>query len=150
MPTFMPTNKIGKFLTASAELKALSDKAQKLLQLQNTFFDSAPPLLAQACRVKNFREGMLYIVVENAAVAAKLKQLTPRLISNIHKFEPQVTGIQVTVQVTRSRNEAGRPSRKKELSIDSIDKLKDLSEKIPDSPLKSALTNLVRRHRPQQ
>ncbi|MDP2239530.1 MAG: DUF721 domain-containing protein [Burkholderiales bacterium] len=142
----MPTNKIGKFLTASAELKALSDKAQKLLQLQNTFFDSAPPSLAQASRVKNFRAGMLFIVVENAAVAAKLRQLTPRIISNIRKFEPQVTGIQVTVQVTRSQNEASLPSRKNKISLDSIDKLRNLSEKIVNSPLKSALTNLVRRH----
>jgi len=142
----MPTNKIGKFLTASAELKALSDKAQKLLQLQNTFFDSAPPSLAQASRVKNFRAGMLFIVVENAAVAAKLRQLTPRIISNIRKFEPQVTGIQVTVQVTRSQSEASLPSRKNKISLDSIDKLRNLSEKIANSPLKSALTNLVRRH----
>jgi len=146
----MPTNKIGQFLTASAELKALSDKARRLLQLQNTFFDSIPPALAQASRVKNFREGILFIVVENAAVAAKLKQLTPRLIRNIRKFEPQVTGIQVTVQVTSSRNEAGPPVRKNYLSIDSIDKLRNLSEKIPASPLKLALTNFVRRHSRQQ
>lgn len=146
----MPTNKIGQFLTASAELKALSDKAQRLLQLQNTFFDSAPPLLAQACRVKNFREGVLFIVAENTAVAAKLRQLTPRLLSNIRKQEPQITGIQVTVQVTGSRNEVGRPPQKNEISFDSIDKLRNLSERIPASPLKLALTNLVRRHSRQQ
>lgn len=142
----MPTSKIGTFLTASAELKVLSEKAQRLLQLQNMFFDAAPPSLAQACRVKNFREGMLYIVVESAAVAAKLRQLTPRLVSNMRKFEPQVTGIQVTVQVTRSRIEVARPAQKNELSVDSIDKFRNLSGKIAASPLKSALTNLVRRH----
>ena len=146
----MPTNKISKFLTASAELKALSDKAQRLLQLQNTFFDSAPPLLAQACRVKNFREGVLFIVAENTAVAAKLRQLTPRLLSNIRKQEPQITGIQVAVQVTGSRNEVARPPQKNEISVDSIEKLRNLSERIPASPLKSALTNLVRRHSRQQ
>lgn len=146
----MPTNKIGQFLTASAELKALSDKAQRLLQLQNTFFDSAPPLLAQACRVKNFREGVLFIVAENTAVAAKLRQLTPRLLSNIRKQEPQITGIQVAVQVTGSQNEVDRPPQKNEISVDSIDKLRNLSERIPASPLKSALTNLVRRHSRQQ
>lgn len=146
----MPANKIGRFLTASAELKALSDQAQRLLQLQNTFFDSAPPLLAQASRVKNFREGVLFIVAENTAVAAKLRQLTPRLLINIRKQESQITGIQVTVQVTGSRNEAGRPAKKNEISVDSIDKLRNLSERIPASPLKSALTNFVRRHsRPQ-
>ena len=146
----MPTNKIGQFLTASAELKALSDKAQRLLQLQNTYFDSAPPLLAQTSRVKSFREGILLIVAENTATAAKLRQITPRLLTNIRKHEPKITGIKVDVQVNRSRNEVGYPSRKNELSIDSIDKLRDLSDRIPASPLKSALTNLVRRHSRKQ
>lgn len=142
----MPANRIGRFLTASVELKALSAKAQRLLELQNMFFDSAPPTLARACRVKNFREGMLFIVVENAAVAAKIRQLTPRLIRNIRKFEPQVTGIQVSVQVMGAQNEIDHSAKKKGIAIDSIDEFRNLSEKIPDSPLKSALTNLVRRH----
>ncbi len=146
----MPTNKIGNFLKNSAEFKALSDKAQRLLQLQNTFYESAPPQLAQASRVKNFREGMLFIVTDNTATAAKLRQITPRLLNNIRKHEPQITGIQVTVQVTRSRNEAIRPVRNNELSSDSIDKLRNLSESIPASPLRSALTNFVRRHGRQE
>jgi len=142
----MPTNKIGNFLKDAAEFKALSDKAQRLLQMQNAFYESAPPQLAQASRVRNFREGMLYIVTENTATAAKLRQIAPRLLSNIRKHEPQITGIQVTVQVTRSQIEAGQPSQKNELSPDSIEKFRNLSESIPTSPLRSALTNLVRRH----
>lgn len=118
--------------------------------LQNMFLGSTPPLLAQSSRVKNFKGGVLFIVAENSATAAKLRQLTPRLLSNIRKQEPQITGIKVDVQVNRSRNEVDRPSRKKELSVDSIDKLRNLSDRIPASPLKSALTSLVRRHSPKQ
>ena len=142
----MPTHKIGNLLTAPGELKALSGKAQRLLRLQQEFLDAAPPALAQATRVKNYREGTLLISADNAAVAAKLKQLAPRLLIIIRKNEPQVTGIQVAVQVRKSQNDARTKSKKQQLSIDSIEKFRMLSEAVPDSPLKSAIANLVRRH----
>jgi len=82
----------------------------------------------------------------SAAVAAKLRQLAPRLLVIIQKQDSQVTGIQISVQVTKSQNNARTQSNKSTLSIDSIDKFKTLSEEVPDSPLKSALAKLVRRH----
>jgi hypothetical protein len=142
----MPTHKIGNLLTAPGELKTLSGKAQWLLRLQQEFLDAAPPALAQATRVKNFREGTLFILADNAAVAAKLRQLAPRLLVIIRKNQPQITGIQVAVQVRKSQNEVRTKSKKETLSIDSIDKFRRLSEAVPDSPLKSAIAKLVRRH----
>lgn len=142
----MPTQKIGDLLTAPGELKTLSGKAQRLLRLQQVFFDATPPALAQASRVKNYREGTLFILTGSAAVAAKLRQLAPRLLVIIQKQDSQVTGIQISVQVTKSHSNARTQSKKEILSIDSIEKFKILSEEVPDSPLKSALANLVRRH----
>lgn len=142
----MPAHRIGKLLAIPGELKALYDKAQHLLRLQQVFSESAPSSLAQASRVKNYREGTLFILADSAAVAAKLRQLAPRLLVNIQKQEPQITGIQVAVQVSGSQNGLDSVSKNNELSIDSIEKFKKLSEAIPDSPLKSALANLVRRH----
>ena len=142
----MPTQKIGDLLTAPGELKTLSGKAQRLLRLQQFFFDAIPPALAQASRVKNYREGTLFILTGSAAVAAKLRQLAPRLLVIIQKQDSQVTGIQISVQVMKSQNNARMQSKKETLSVDSIDKFKTLSEEVPDSPLKLALANLVRRH----
>ena len=142
----MPTIKIGTLLTAPGELKALSGKAQRLLRLQQEFHDAAPPALAGATRVKNYREGTLVISADNAAVAAKLRQLTPRLLVIIRKNQPEVTGIQVVVQVRKSQNEGRAKSGKKALSIESIEKFRALSEGVADSPLKAAIAGLVRRH----
>jgi hypothetical protein len=141
----MPAQKIGTLLTTSGDLKALSEKARRVLQLQQVFFASAPPSLAQASRVGNYRAGTLFLLADNAAVAAKLRQLAPRLLLNIRKQEPQVTGIQVAVQVTKSRAGPGTRPAKGRLSTDSIGHFSKLSERMPDSPLKTALTNLVRR-----
>lgn len=142
----MPTHKIGDLLTAPGELKTLSGKAQRLLRLQQVFFDAAPPALAQATRVKNYREGTLFILTDSAAAAAKLRQLAPRLLVIIRKQEPQITGIQIAVQVRKSQSKGRTESKNETLSVDSIDKFRILSEGMPDSPLKSALANLVRRH----
>lgn len=142
----MPLHSIGKLITASGELKTLYGKTQRLLRLQQVFSDSTPSALAQASRVKSYRAGTLYILADNAAIAAKLRQLIPRLLVIIQKQEPQITGIQVAVQVTKSQDKSAKPPNKGGLSSDSIDKFRLLSEQTPDSPLKSALTNLVRRH----
>lgn len=142
----MPAHKIGRLLAASNDLKALSGKARCLSELQRMFFDCAPRSLAEASRVKNYRAGTLFLVAENAAVAAKLLQLAPRLLSTIRKQELQVTKIHVSVQVTSSQAEPRTESRKKILTPDSIHKFTKLAEHLPESPLKSAITGLVRRH----
>ena len=141
----MPAHKIGSWL-ASGELRALSSKAQRLTELQQVFFDSAPPSLAQASRVKNYRAGTLFLLADNAAVAAKLKQLAPRLVLTIQKREPEITGIRVEVQVKASEHEPPARIKCSSLPTDSIEHFRKLSEAIPESTLKSALTNLVRRH----
>ena len=142
----MTAQKIGSWL-ASGELRTLSSKAQRLTELQQVLFDSAPPPLAQASRVKNYQAGTLSLLADNAAVAAKLKQLAPRLLLNIQKRVPEITGIRIEVQVKYSGYPTQARVKNSSLPIDSIEHFKKLSEVIPDSPLKSALTNLVRRHR---
>lgn len=141
----MPAQKIGSWL-ASGELRTLSRKAQRLTELQQVFFGSAPAPLAQASRVKNYQAGTLFLLADNAAVAAKLKQLAPRLLVTIQKLEPEVTGIRIEVQVNESQYKTQAKVKKISLRIDSVEHFRKLSEAIPDSPLRSALTNLVRRH----
>lgn len=142
----MPAQKIGSWL-ASGELGALSGKAQRLAELQQIFFDSAPPSLAQASRVKNYRAGTLFLSADNAAVAAKLKQLAPRLLVNIQIRVPEITGIRVEVQVRAPPSERQARIKNSSLSADTIEIFRKLSEAIPESTLKAALNNLVRRHR---
>lgn len=141
----MPAQKIGTLLTASGDLATLSAKARRLSDLQQVFNQSAPPQLASASRVKNFRAGTLFLLVDNATVAAKLRQLVPRVLLNIQKTEAEVTGIQIQVQVISSTNRPSDEVKKSVLSPETIDKFKMLSERVPDQNLKSALTKLVRR-----
>jgi hypothetical protein len=140
----MPLHTLGKLLSATPELKALQAHTRRVLELQTLYLRSAPRELAGSSRVKNFRAGTLYISADSAAVAAKLRQLTPRLLASIQKFEKQVTGIRIEVQV--SGMQSGRERKKHALPAQAIEKFDALSRRVANEDLKSALANLVRRH----
>lgn len=142
----MPAQKIGSWL-ASGELRTLSRKVQRLTELQRVYLDSAPRSLAAASRVKNYRAGTLFLLADNAAVATKLKQLAPRLLITLQRQVPEVTGIRVHVQVKESPLMLRTSVTKRALSAETIENFRRLSDALPASPLKAALTGLVRRHR---
>jgi len=137
---------IGNLLGRSQVMKNLTAAAGRLQKLQKTFIDAAPVELASACRVKNYHSGTLIVAAGNSAVAAKLRQLVPSMLATIRKQEPEATGIRIEVQVsapTQTTRAAVQPAG---LPSDSIDKFRQLASRLDDSPLKSALTNLIRHH----
>ena len=91
----MPAHKIDFYLNSSNSLRRLADAARRIAELQQVFLKIAPQPLTQACCVKQLRAGTLFLLAENAAVAAKLKQLAPRLLTAYEKLGCEVTSIKV-------------------------------------------------------
>ena len=143
----MTLQKIQTLLGASDELKGLSARTRRLRELQTLYVGSAPRELAEASRVRNYRAGTLFVSADNAAVAAKLKQLAPTVLASIRKSEAEITALRIDVQVSGAAYERRPKSRKVPLSPDALGKLESLSERVADGGLKSALESLVRRHR---
>lgn len=143
----MPTRRIGNLLASSDELQALSRQAQRLAELQQVLFEAVPPALSKATRVKNHRGGTLILLADNAAVAAKLRQLAPRLLLHLQIRTVEVTGIRVEVQVKAPQISTGNDVTKRVLPTDAVKDFGKLSDALPASPLKSALTRLVARRR---
>jgi len=143
----MPLHPLGKLLGATDELKALSARMRRLRELQTLYVRSAPRELASASRVKNLRTGTLLVSADNAAIAAKLKQLAPTLLASIRKTEAEVTGLRIEVQVSGAAHERRPKSKKRPLSTDAIEKFDELAKRVEDGGLKTALANLVRRHK---
>ena len=143
----MPAHKIGTLLTESSELRALSRRAQHLAELQHALSDGIPRPLARACRVKGFRSGTLVVAAENSAVAAKLRQLAPRLLERLRKLDEQVTGIRIEVQVAAQQNGLGKRSQKHALDARVIADFERLEATLKDSPLRRAVGALVQRHK---
>jgi hypothetical protein len=141
----VPVQKIGDVIANSGNLRSLAQLARRLEDLQHLLFEAVPPALAAASRISNFNSGLLVISADNAAVAAKLRQLAPRLRSHLEKSGIQVTGIRVDVQVKAHKIKAEHEVTERALPPDAIRKFSGLAERLPASPLKSALTRLARR-----
>ncbi len=143
----MPAQKIGDLLLQSSELRALSRRAQYLAELQRAVLGAIPRPLASATRVRSLRSGTVFLAADNAAVAAKLRQLTPRLLEHLQKRDRQVTGIRIEVQVTMQQIRPGKTSRNQGLDSRILTDFQRLADRLKESPLKHAVTRLVQRHK---
>jgi hypothetical protein len=143
----MPAHKIDFYLNSSNSLRQLADEARRIAELQQVFLKTAPQTLTQACCVKQLRAGTLFLLAENAAIAAKVKQLLPRFLTVFQKLGWQVTSIRVEVQVKETAPQPVAARARKRLSIETIDNLESLAAGLEDSPLKQALTSMVAHQR---
>ncbi len=143
----MPTRKFSALIVETAGLSALNRATQRISALQRLYTVCAPPELSQASRVVGDHDGMLVIAADNGAIAAKLKQIMPRLLKNLQKQRAQITGIRIQVQVSRPRPAARAHTEKPALPIDLIDDFEKLSNQVRDPGLRSALARFAARRR---
>ncbi len=139
----MTTRKISSYLEASPSTRALLQEVQRIAKLQTLFETVAPPTLAQACRVQQRRGGALTVVTENAAIAAKLTQLKPRLLSGYREYDSEITSIHFEVQVKEALTHKSLVPTGRALSADTIDEIRKLAETVQNQGLKDALNRLA-------
>jgi hypothetical protein len=143
----MPLRDIRNLLGASSELAALREKTQRLQALQRAYVDSTLVELAEltkASRVGYLKAGTLYLLADNATVAAKIRQLLPRLLPLFRKLEAEVTGIRVDVQPKYPQVSPASDVKNSQLPVDYIDQLERSAKTITSPELKLAVTNLLR------
>jgi hypothetical protein len=143
----MPLATFGELFGTTETLKALKARVRRLAELQSLYVRTAPRELAGSSRVKGCRAGTLFVFADNAAVAAKLKQLAPRLLVAIRENEPEINQIRIEVQVGGRQGVSGAKSRKKPLSEGTVRRFDALAETMPDGALKAALARLAARHK---
>ena len=143
----MSAHKIGFYLNSSDSLRSLTREAQRIAELQQVLLDNAPPALTQRCRVKQLRDGTLTLLAENAAIAAKLKQLAARLLTSYQKQRRQITSIRIEVQVAETAPNLAQKPNTRRLSAETINNLERLAREVEDASLKAALTRLASRKR---
>lgn len=141
----MPVQKIGDVIARSGGLEALARHARRLSDLQQHLLEATPSALAAAIRVTDLKAGTLVVLADNPAVAAKLRQLAPRLLKHVQKQQSQITGIRVGVQVKTHKIKAEHEITKPPLPPEAIKDLGELAEALPPSSLKSALARLIAR-----
>lgn len=141
----MPVQKIGDVIARSGGLEALARYARRLSDLQLLLLEATPSELAAATRVADLKAGTLVVLADNPAVAAKLRQLAPRLLKHVQKQHAEITGIRVAVQVKTHKINAEHEVTKRSLPPEAIQDLRGLAEALAPSPLKTALARLIAR-----
>ena len=132
-------------LNADAALARLTEHAAHLLKLQRIIDATIPTALKRACRVANYRLGVVFIHADNGAVAAKLRQLAPSLGDELRSSGREITEIRVKVQPRDSEKAQEKGEAIPNLGSKTKQGLTDLSLSLPgDSPLKAALERLIK------
>jgi len=137
-------HRLNAFLTSSQELQRLSSKASQLAALQRHYESIVPPALKLSSQVLQLHQQTVILAAYNGAVATKLKQIAPELISLFQARGCEVTGIQIKVQVRVPPRVARHEPRK--LGKNARSALQELEQTLRDSPLKAALERLAKRN----
>ncbi len=116
--------------------------ARLLVRLAALYQDIAPPHLAQASRLANFKSGIIVINAGTGTVAAKLRQMAPTLVDALAKHGLECRGVQVKVQAAVA-HEPPRPAAQKPLSARTSERLAALGASLPASPLRDAIGTLL-------
>jgi hypothetical protein len=142
----MPARKVSQILSAESALRNLAAASRRVEQLQRIYLEAVPDHLSRASRVGWERAGVVSIVAGNGAVAAKLRQLAPRLLESFRRHGLQCNSMRIEVQVDAA---AGRPPVEpaKPLSPRAAETLRAAARELPPSPLRTTLDRLSRRTR---
>jgi hypothetical protein len=138
----MSDKRVGLLLDSLPELQALNRELRQLAALQSALVEVLPGNLATSTTVALEKAGELILFADNGAVAAKLRQMAPRILISLRQRRYEITGIRVQVQVRIRDNPL--PQKQISLSVEARKAVDLLSERLDASPLKTALKRLGR------
>ncbi|MCY7389515.1 MAG: DciA family protein [Burkholderiales bacterium] len=140
---------IRALLRENETLLPFHEQLRQISGLQKTFVDALPPGLSESCRIATVEGSTIIVATANGAVAAKLKQMLPRLLGSFRetigenkKQYQEVTGISVIVQPEFFVAEMPPKLAPPRAPIPTA-KLAELAESLGDSPLKTTLEALA-------
>jgi hypothetical protein len=133
------------FLNQAEGVPALMPQAERLLELRKILVSLLPESLARHCSVANLKQGRVVVFASNGATAAKLKLMLPSLSEQLSGRVAEVTGLEVLVQAREAGPQVTDKSAK--ISEAAAAELAALSDQLPDSELKTALSRIAFQHR---
>lgn len=133
-------------LTADSAMARLAGHAARLLHLQRIFEAAVPRTLLRSTRVANLKLGKLVLHADNAAAAAKIRQIVPTLVNVFRDKAAEVTGIEIKVQPRPAPSRPPAAAMRDLPGTQAKQGLTSLAGKLPpDSPLREALQRLLAR-----
>src|SRR5882672_7578747 len=139
----MSEKRVGLLIDTIPELRALNREIRRLTALQSVLAEVLPDKLATFATVASMNAGELVLFADNGAVAAKLRQMTPRILTALQQRGFEITGIRLQVQVSMRDNPL--PQKQISLSAGARNVIDSLTDRLQASPLKAALKRLGRK-----
>ena len=141
----MPSTSLQDHLEHAEGMVRFATHAKRLLRFQQLFQTTLPPELRPHARIANLRLGKLVIHTTNSAVAAKVRQFTPRFTELLAKEGVKLTEVEVRAQALPT-SVIGKKSEKPALPGEARERaLTSLAQGLPqDSPIRGALENLLK------
>jgi len=140
-------SKVGRLLASDADLQPVIAKARVLRTLSKHCFDFLPPGLARLVRAINLhdraKDRKLVLLAASPAAAAKLKLLSEALCKYLLEQGAEVNSVSVRVQPGDGSVTDVPPRRAVPLSRHTLGTLQELYRRLPDSPARVALKNLL-------
>lgn len=133
-----------QFLDSDAGAGKVMAHARLLLKLSRRFEAIAPAGFRNSAHVANYKSGKIIIHADNGAVAAKIRQMSQRLCSELSKGGAECNGIEVKVQPHQIPYQS-MSSTQKPISVAACEVLRSTAETLPKGPLQAALANLLAR-----
>lgn len=119
------------FLRANDRMASLLPAVGRMARLQADCA-TALPAIFHNCDVLSFQEGVLTLAVPSSALAARLKQLMPKLQTTLLQKGWQAESTKIKLQVTRALPD--RPEmRTLELPPRAVQAFEELAESLPDT-----------------
>lgn len=131
--------RIGDLLDRDAQFSPITRWHERVQRLNAAMQPLLPPPLQRQVRVGSHEGQRLTLFARNAAVAARLRQLTPRLAEALRAAGIPVNEIQVRVDTGQI---ATRPQVERHLTPHALEALAGLQQQLPDGPLKAAVATL--------
>jgi hypothetical protein len=138
----MSEKRVGLLIDTLPELQALNREIRQLMAMQSVLAEVLPGNLATSASVALVKAGEMILFADNGAVAAKLRQMAPRILISLRQRGYEITGIRLQVQVSIRDNPL--PQKQISLSAEARNAIDLLSERLKASPLKAALKHLGR------
>ncbi|MDP2759207.1 MAG: DciA family protein [Sideroxyarcus sp.] len=137
---------LNAFIESNPNLRTLAQAVGQIALMQRHYQAIVPSALGRSSRAVHYAEGRLTLEADNGAVAGKLRQLVPHIISSFRTSGCEVTGIQIRVQASNSPPPA--PAHPRSLGAQGRHALEALAGELPDdSPLKSSVERMIKRAR---
>jgi len=124
--------------------------AQRHRQIRQTIMAALPGGLGDACQVVKADGPCLTIAVPNAAHAAKLRQLAPRLAGTLARSGWNINEIKVRIQAGLASPAPYAPPPKTAIPLDeqALQAFTRLRDRLHPGPLADSVARLIKRHGP--